>query len=411
MSPGSRNRRKAPDAWARFRDYLDRGEHWIVGLMTGTSADAIDAALVRFEGSATDTTYTLREYRETPFDDGLRREILAVAGGESVPLERLMALDDALGRRYAEAVLALLESAGIEAAEVDAIGAHGQTVRHLPRGSSDGRALTLQIGSAAVLAECTGIAVVSDFRSRDVAAGGEGAPLVPLVDWWLFRSSTESRVMLNLGGMANVTHLPRGGGPETVVAFDTGPGNAVLDALAQLASGGTRRYDAGGTAAARGAASEALLAELLADPFFAQEPPRSTGRERFGERYAAKLRELGSGIGLAVEDVFATAVELTAASVATSIERFLAPQGPIAAVFASGGGVRNVALMRALERRLMPARVHSLATLGVEPESKEALAFAFLAHQTLCGAPGNLPRATGARHPVVLGHITPGAVS
>ena len=409
MSPSGRNTRRDPDAWSKLRDYPDRERHWIVGLMTGTSADAVDAALVRFEGAGFATTYELRAYRETPLEDPLRAEILAVAVAESVSLERLMRLDAAIGRRYAESVLGLLESAGVEASDVDAIGCHGQTVRHVPRASSDGQALTLQIGSAAVLAERTGICVVSDFRSRDTAAGGEGAPLVPLVDWWLFRSSAESRVMLNLGGMANVTHLPRGGGPESVIAFDTGPGNAVLDALAALASGGTRRYDPSGAAAARGAPSEGLLAELLADPFFAQPPPRSTGRERFGERYAVKLRDVGKAMGLTDEDVLATAVELTAASVATAIERFLAPQGPIGAVFASGGGVHNATLMRSLEQRLVPARVRSTSALGVEPESKEALAFAFLAHQTLCGAPGNLPGATGARRPVVLGHITPGA--
>ena len=410
MSPSSRAPRTTPDAWAPLRTYLDRDEHWIVGLMTGTSADAIDAALVRFEGRGLETTYELRAYRETPLDPVLRAEILTVAGSESVALERVMELVAALGRRYVECVIELLAGAGVSAIDIDAIGSHGQTLRHVPRG--EGRtALTLQIGSAAILAERTGISVVSDFRSRDTAAGGEGAPLVPLADWWLFRSETETRVMLNLGGMANVTHLPRGGNAESVVAFDTGPGNAVLDALAGLSSDGAHAHDAGGTAAARGTPSEALLAELLADPFFAQEPPRSTGRERFGERYATTLREVGHAMGLSDDDVMATAVELTSASIAMAIEKFFAPRNPIEAVFASGGGVHNATLMRSLERRFSPARVRSLATLGVAPEAKEALAFAFLAHLTLCGATGNLPGATGARHPVVLGHVTPGAAT
>ena len=411
MNPAARPSRTTPDAWAPLRSYLDRDQDWIVGLMTGTSADAIDAALVRFEGRGLETTHELRAYRETPLDPVLRAEILAVAGAESVPLERVMELDAALGRRYVEAVIELLAEAGVPALDIDAIGSHGQTLRHMPRGGVRAGALTLQIGSAAVLAERTGIAVVSDFRARDTAAGGEGAPLVPLADWWLFRSETETRVMLNLGGMANVTHLPRGGGVESVVAFDTGPGNAVLDALAGLASRGEQAYDADGAQAARGTPSEALLGELLADPFFAQEPPRSTGRERFGERYAATLREVGHAMGLSDDDVMATAVELTSASIAIGIERFFAPRSPIEAVFASGGGVHNATLMRSLERRLSPARVRSLATLGVAPGAKEALAFAFLAHLTLCGAPGNLPGATGARHPVVLGHVTPGAAS
>lgn len=408
MSPNARAPLPISDAWGPLRTYHDRAEHWIVGLMTGTSADAVDAALVRFDGQGLAATSELRAYRETRLDDTLREEILDVAGSDVVALERVMELDAALGRVYVEAVVGLLESSGVPAREIDAIGSHGQTIRHMPRGEARAQALTLQIGSASVLAERTGIAVVSDFRTRDTAAGGEGAPLVPLADWWLFRSETETRVMLNLGGMANVTLLPQGGSHDHVTAFDTGPGNAVLDAIARFTSEGSVGYDAGGTAAARGTVNDALLAELLADPFFAQEPPRSTGRERFGERYALKLREVGHEMGLTDDDVMATAVELTSGSVASAIDRFLAPRGRIEAVFVSGGGVHNATLMRSLERRLSPARVRSIASLGVPPEAKEALAFAFLAHQTLCGVPGNLPSATGARHPVVLGHVTPG---
>lgn len=408
MTPRARSAER--DAWARVRDYPSREEHRIVGLMTGTSADAIDAALVRFEGLGLASTHELLAYRETPLGD-LRAEILDLAGAEVVTLERLLALDHALGRRYAECVDALVESAGLAPDDIDAIGSHGQTLRHVPSVNGGGPTLTLQAGSAAVLAERTGIPVVSNFRVRDAAAGGQGAPLVPLVDWWLFHSDRETRVLLNLGGMANVTWLPVGGGPESVLAFDTGPGNALLDALMGLATGGLEHCDEGGALAARGKPGEALLSELLADPFFAIPPPRSTGRERFGDRYAAKLREVGRAMGLSDEDVLATAVELTAASVADSISRFLLPHGPIEAVFASGGGVHNATLMHALERRLRPARFRPLTALGVKPEAKEALAFAFLAHQTLCGQPGNVPSATGAAHPVVLGQITPGAWS
>lgn len=398
----------APDALAGLRDYGARDEHRIVGLMTGTSADAIDAALVRFRGGGLGCTHEVVAYRETPLDDALRAEVLGVAGAAEVPLERVMRLDAALGERYAAAVADLLAHAGVDAGTVDAIGSHGQTVRHLPRDANAGRALTLQLGSAAILAERTGIPVVSDFRTRDTAAGGEGAPLVPLADWWLFRSATESRALLNLGGMANLTFLPQGAELDQVVAFDTGPGNAVLDALIGLATQGLVRHDDGGARAAGGTVDEALLEELLADPFFALPPPRSTGRERFGDRYAVRLREIGDQLDLSLDDLLATAVELTAASVADAVDRFLAPRGGVQAVYASGGGVRNAALMGALERRLGDVRLAPLAELGVPPESKEALAFAFLAHQTLCGLPGNVPGATGARHPVVLGSVTPG---
>lgn len=396
------------DAWTRVREYAGRRETRVVGLMTGTSADGVDAALVEFSGGGIAARPSLRAYHETPLDDALRSEILAAASAESLGPEQLMDLDAELGERYARAVGALLEQAGIGATEVDAIGSHGQTIRHLPRAAGKG-ARTWQIGSAAILAERTGIAVVSDFRSRDTAAGGEGAPLVPIADAWLFRSSEESRVLLNLGGMANLTWLPRGRGDEGAIAFDTGPGNALLDALAGRRSAGRERFDRDGAFAAGGTADERLLAELLADPFFAQPPPRSTGRERFGADFAARLAERARALGLSEADAARTAIELTAASIGEAIERYVRPRGAVDAVYASGGGVANATMMAALERRVAPARLHSLAELGVPPAAKEAMAFALLAHLTLCGAPGNLPAATGARHRVVLGHLTPGA--
>ena len=398
------------DALARIRAWNGRSEHWIVGLMTGTSADAVDAALVRFDGLGLDARPRLEAYAETPLEATLRREILEVAAAARVELERLMRLHAALGERYAAAVKELLGVAGRAPAAVDAIGLHGQTVRHLPRAQGQGRALSLQIGSAADLAERTGIVVVSNFRARDTAAGGEGAPLVPIVDWGLFRSPSESRVLLNLGGMANLTWLPRGGAPDQVMAFDTGPGNAVIDALMATRPESPQPFDGGGASAARGRADDALLGSLLAGAFFLQAPPRSTGREAFGEAYAADLRARGLAAGLSEDDLVATATELTSASIADALERFVGPGLPDA-VYVSGGGVRNVTLMKSLERRVSPARLATTESLGIPAAGKEALAFAFLAHLTLCGVPGNVPSATGAKHPVVLGEITPGSVA
>ena len=399
------------DALAGLRDYRTRDEHVIVGLMTGTSADGVDAVLVRFRGLGLESTHEVVGYRESPLEEELRREILAVARAESLPPERLMRLDAALGERYAAAVLELLAAAGTTPRTVDAIGMHGQTVRHVPRVDGRGVALTLQLGSAAIVAERTGIAVVSDFRSRDTAAGGEGAPLVPLADWWLFRSAKESRALLNLGGMANLTWLPAGRGIEDVIAFDTGPGNALLDALAAMASRGAERFDRDGRSAARGRPSQALLDELLADPFFDRPPPRSTGRERFGEGGAEQLIRRAASLGLGDDDLMATAVAFTAASVALAIERWVRPRGAVDTVYASGGGCQNPALMRSLADRLAPVPLKRIERLGVASESKEALAFAFLAHQSLCGQAGNVPGATGAQHAAVLGHVTPGALA
>jgi len=398
------------DALSTVREYRSRPERLIAGLMTGTSADAVDAVLVRLKGDGLSATHEVIAERELPLDDELRAEVLAVAQAKSVEPERLMRLDVQLAEVYAEAVRTIAEEAGVKVAAIAAIGSHGQTVRHLPRQGSS-RALTLQLGSAHTLAERTGITVVSDFRKRDTAAGGEGAPLVPIADWWLFRSDKESRVLLNLGGMANVTWLKKGGSLADVIAFDTGPGNAVLDGLVRAATRGLARHDEAGKFAAAGRAHEALLEELLADPFFSLPTPRSTGRERFGDGYAERLQELGEGLGLSLEDTLATAVELTAASIEQAIREHLEPRGKVDAVYASGGGVRNVSLMLALRRRLDGIRLERLDELGVSAGIKEALAFAFLAHLTLCGEAGNVPGATGARRPVVLGSITPGGAA
>ena len=389
------------DPLASLRTYRERDTHRLVGLMTGTSVDAVDAALVELDGTGAEPTMRLVRHHQTPLDAELRREVLELASAPSVPLEQLMRLDAALGERYAVAVGELLAAADVRPVDVEAIGSHGQTVRHVPRLEGGGRALTLQIGSAAVVAERTGIPVVSDFRVRDTAAGGEGAPLVPLVDWWLFRSADESRVLLNIGGT-------RDSKLGDVIAFDAGPGNAVIDALVSRQTAGEQTFDADGRRASRGTASEGLLAELLADPFFEQAPPRSTGRERFGVHYAEKLGALGLAMGLDEHDLVATATELTAAAIENGVERFVSPRGPVEAVYVSGGGVRNATLMQSLSRRFAPARVRPLSVLGVDPQAKEAVAFALLAHRTLWGAPGNVEGATGAVRPVVLGNITPG---
>ena len=373
-----------------------------LGLISGTSADGIDAALVEFP-DATDTAgLRLRAARTQPWAPALRERLIALGqGGEPESLDELGRLDVQVARAFADATLALLEDAGVAAAEVAAIGSHGQTLRHRPHGESP---FTLQVGDGNVIAERTGIVTVADFRRRDVAAGGHGAPLVPAFHAALLRSAHEDRAVLNLGGIGNYTLLPREGacgsdGPGRAVrGFDTGPANALLDAWCRRHTG--HGYDADGVFAAAGDVDEALLARLLDEPWFALPPPKSTGREQF---HLDWLQSRLHG-GESPADVQATLLELTAATVATALH---AQQADTARVIACGGGVRNPVLMRRIAARLPGIAVESTAAHGLDPDFVEAMAFAWLARETLAGRPGNLPAVTGARGPRVLGVVHP----
>ncbi len=364
-----------------------------VGLMSGTSLDGVSTALVRLTAPPDPPRATLVAFRQEPYDAPERGAIIdAMARG--TPRD-LAFLHVALGERFAGAVLSLLAEARVAPKDIAFIASHGQTVWHEP-----GRA-TLQLGDAAVLAERLGVRVVSDFRARDVAAGGQGAPLVPLADVMLFGHEERGRLLLNIGGMANVTWVPRRGVTAGAVAFDTGPGMAVIDAV-------TRRidpdalFDRDGERARRGRPVQKLLEELLADPYFEQAPPKSTGRERFGIDYADRLLARVRGGGGSENDAVATATALTAESIARALARW-----PGAELVISGGGARNPALVERLATLVQPSPIVLFDQLFFDGEAKEAVAFAFLGHQTILGRPGNLPAATGARGPRVLGHITP----
>lgn len=382
----------------------------VVGLMSGTSVDGIDAALLRIDGGGADhLEWRLEAFASVPWAAERRARILsALSSGTPETLTRLHA---DLGEWFAEATLHLLRSAGVEPDQVAAVGSHGQTVWHQP--PVDGRrGATLQLGDPATIAARTGIDVVSDFRSADVAAGGEGAPLVPWPDRMLF-SAGHGRVVLNIGGMANLTWLPARGSTERVVAFDTGPGNVLIDGAAGLASGGRDTFDDRGRGAAAGRVRTDLLDELLGDPFFDRPPPRSTGREHFGpamvEALAARL-ELVAGEGAGWNDLLATLTEFTAVSVADAIARWV--PGEVGEVLVAGGGAHNAVLVARLTAALAergveaPVRTGSEA-LGLDPDAREAAAFALLAWAHLERLPANLPEATGARGPRVLGSFTP----
>lgn len=362
----------------------------VIGLMSGTSLDGMDAALVRFADA---THATLLGFVSRGYDDGERKLLRnALNGATAAELARLHV---AIADWAAEAVQALLEQTQVLATDVAAIAFPGQTIWHEPP------TVSWQLGEPAVLAERFGVRIVSNFRARDCAAGGQGAPLVPIADVLLFGGSAP-RVLVNIGGMANLTYVPRRADETGAFAFDTGPGMAIVDAVARLVAP-DRAFDRDGELNAQGRPDEALLAELLADPFFASPPPKSTGRELFGDEYARRLHARAPGA-----DGVATAVELTARSVAAALVRWT----PAAEVVVSGGGVHHPGVMAALRRHLDAARGASVPLrrfdeLFFTGDAKEAVAFALLGYLTLHGQPGNLPSATGAAGPRVLGAVTP----
>jgi len=371
--------------------------------MSGTSLDGVDAALVEVCGGIPFEGLAVRAFFTRPYTAAERGRMAALLR-EAVSLPELTRANMWLGELFAEAALQVIARAGLRPAEVDAVASHGQTVWHVPpeHGRMGG---TLQLGEPSVIAERTGCLTVADFRPRDMAAGGQGAPLVPFADYLLFGSPTRAAAVQNLGGIGNVTWLPRGGTPAEIIAFDTGPGNMVIDALVAHYTGGRDTFDRDGALAATGHVDDVLLAALLAHPYFRQAPPKSTGRELFGAGYAQALRERAEARGLSPADTVATATALTAESIARAYRAFL---GPIDEVILGGGGSYNPTLRAMLAARLpgVPVRTHE--DHGISGEAKEAIAFALLGHATLCGIPANVPAATGARHPVVLGKVVPG---
>lgn len=369
-----------------------------IGLISGTSADGIDAALVRFTGDDDNSQCELVHGRTYAWPDELRSRLIELGQGAPVEsLDEVGTLDVRIGAHFAAAALQVAGEAGIAAREVQAIGSHGQTVRHRPAGAAfDGNhPFTLQLGDAHVIAERSGITTVADFRRRDVAAGGHGAPLLPALHNALLHSVQEDRAVLNLGGIANFTLLPRHG---EVRGFDTGPANALMDAWCARHTG--QAFDAGGAFAAQGTCDSALLQRLLDEAWFALPPPKSTGREVFHLDWVqARLHG-----GEAAADVQATLLELTAASVADAL---LAHQPGTRRVLVCGGGVHNARLLERIAARLPDAKVESTARHGVDPDFVEAMGFAWLARQAMLRKPGNLPSVTGARGPRVLGVVHP----
>ncbi len=366
---------------------------YYIGLMSGTSADGVDAVVVAIADRSFDLVSTTR----IPYSTDIRERIETLLAPGSGELARYGELDVALGRLFADAANAARAASGLAPSQIRAVGSHGQTLRHHPGGPLP---YTIQAGDPSVIAELTGIPVVADFRTRDIAAGGQGAPLVPAFHSWLFRKPGTHRVVVNIGGIANLTDLPENDG-QVVIGFDIGPGNTLLDRWIERHLGA--RFDRDGRWSESGRCCMPLLEAFLEDPYFALAPPKSTGREYFNiswiERRLAAVVERPSAA-----DVQATLADLTARSIALAIRNH---PSPATEVYLCGGGARNLDLIRRLERELPGISIGTTAALGIEPEWVEAAAFAWLAHRTIEGRPGNLPAVTGATHPVVLGGIYP----
>lgn len=379
----------------------------ILGLMSGTSVDSIDAALVEFAEQGDTLTWKLRGFTCVAWPVELRKTILDACRPDA-PLQMITALNVRIGEEFARAARMAAEHAGVSLSEVDFIASHGQTVWHQPTPIDiAGMAVTgtLQIGEPSVIAARTGCVVVADFRPADMAVGGQGAPLVPFADYALFHSPQETRAIQNIGGIANVTYLPAQGGLADVIAFDTGPGNMLLDALAQIVSEGQLNYDAEGGMAARGQVCAPLLNHFLDEDYFALPPPKTTGREQFGRAYAERFYREAQQYGCGSDDILATATRLTAETIARAYEDWLLPHGRIDTIIVGGGGVHNRTLMQHLRELLTPTRITTHAEYGLPDDAKEAVAFALLAYETLHGRPSNVPSATGANRPVILGKI------
>lgn len=376
----------------------------IAGIMSGTSLDGIDVAIIDMTGSGFKAKISVLTSHSVPYPKKIREALLAVsnASGLTGDISRLNFL---LGELYAEALEETAERAEIPLDTIKLIGCHGQTIFHEGQASQYlGKkvASTFQIGESSVISERTGIDVISNFRERDMAAGGKGAPLVPYLDYMLMRHRGRGRVAINIGGIANLTAIPPNTSTDRVIAFDTGPGNMVIDQLVTRITSSGLTYDRDGVMAAGGTADPKLLAKLLRDKYFRAKPPKTAGREQYGAEFVSKLLDTE----LSSEDLIATATALTAESIALGVRNFVLPEMRVDEVFVSGGGTHNPTLMRLLRKAMGEIPVKDTTEVGLDVDAKEAIAFAVMAYETAHARPSNVPMATGAKRHVILGKVT-----
>ncbi|HZP44318.1 MAG TPA: anhydro-N-acetylmuramic acid kinase [Candidatus Binataceae bacterium] len=380
-----------------------------IGLISGTSHDGISAAIVRLDERRT-PPLAVEAYESFPYSHALRERLLRASAGDAVGTAEIAQLNVELGRAFARSAIKIAAAANVPMNRISFVGSHGHTFYHLPPGRvrRGETPATLQLGEAAEIAALTGVPVVADFRPMDLALGGEGAPLAPLAHLWLFGDRRRGRVVQNIGGIGNATYLPPRAAPgdRRIIAFDTGPGNGLIDALAARLTDGRARMDRNGRMAARGIANPALLDRLMRHRYFRRRPPKSTGREEFGPTYLADVMKYAEASGVAGEDLVATLSALTARSIGEAIRRFVVPLGPVDELIVTGGGAHNPTLLRMIAAELKGIEVLTAAQLGINGDALEAAAFAILGYQMLRGLAGNIPSVTGASKSAILGKLT-----
>jgi anhydro-N-acetylmuramic acid kinase len=379
--------------------------------MSGTSCDGIDACLVKITGNGLSTEIDIIEFETYPYKEEIRELIFDASKKQTGTVDKICQLNFTLGKLFAGAAEQIAGKSSIPISDIDIIGSHGQTIYHISslKGKADKKVRsTLQIAEPSVIAQETGVTTVGDFRTRDIAAGGEGAPLVPYADFILFGKDGINRAVQNIGGIANVTFLPAGCSINEIIAFDNGPGNMIIDRFAEIITDGKHKYDKDGELASKGKLNQALLGKLCSHPYLSIPPPKSTGREDFGIQFSDDLYEELRRDNVDVLDAITTVTAFTAKSISDSYRRFIQPSYKISEVAMSGGGVYNPILLQFLKDYLGDMRIRKVEEFGIPSDAKEALAFAILANETICGNTGNVPSATGARERVVLGKIIPG---
>ena len=408
---------KTESSLVRISNYRQKNEHHLIGIMSGTSLDGIDAVLMYLctDSQGGITSLSIEGSSYLAYTQEFKDILLALCTPNTARIDALVYVHSALAEWYAASVEQLLKQTNRTADSIDALCLHGQTVWHAPLPHDypgpNGRLIhargTLQIGSAPLLHERTGIPVIYDFRSRDMAAGGEGAPLATIVDAILFRHTERGRIVQNIGGIANATVIPAGTGKEGVYAFDTGPGNMIIDELVKRFTCGELGYDKDGQLSAKGHVDREIIELCMEDPYFARRPPKSTGREVYGIEFTSRFAERCRLAGLSEADILATATGFTAESIVRAYEDFIFPQVSIHDVIVGGGGALNLTLMRMIRERLPKyISLKTTADYGIPVNTREAVAFAILGHEALMGHAANMPSVTGATHEVILGCIT-----